>query len=419
MEGKCDMYVFSLLGRFQMMGESGVLNEETMRSEMLVKLLSFLITNRGHALNVQDLVSALWQQDEIDNPEGALKNLMYRLRIMLKKAFGEECFILTKRGAYAWNSEIKVLVDSEEFERHYTEARKPNISRAESIAAYEAAMDLYQGSFLSKYTDLHWVTPLSTYYHSLFLSGAKELSDSYIAVARYSEVEQFCARALKLDSADEHLHYNMLKALIFQKKKDLALEYYNKVEKLLHSSYGEQHLELLETLRDELYQIQTSSQAAQIEVIHQNMQEEDVTGAFICAFPIFKEIYRLEARKIKRFEIPEYVVLLTLEYHKGLSKDNKKLEDFLLGKMMDKLELILKDSLRVGDVASRYSDSQFIILLPSASYEAGMMVANRIIQKLYQETKHKHIKVKTDIEEVTVTEPFHNTDQTYQRSCQQ
>ena len=281
-----------------------------------------------------------------------------------------------------------------------------NCSHDQSIHFYETAMELYQGGFLAKYSDLHWVTPLHTYYHSMFLTGAKNLSEMYIASARYSEVEQICARALKLDATDEQLHFNMIKALIFQKKKELAMEHFKKAEKLLYSSYGERNSTALTALKDELYNMQKSASAAQIADIHQDMQEEEPEGAFICAYPIFREIYRLEARKIKRFEMPEYVLLITLEHASAAKSGNGQLDTYLMGKMMDRLESILKESLRIGDVAARYSESQFVILLPTSSYETGMMVANRIIKKLYEITKHRRIMVRTDIDEVTVAEPF-------------
>lgn len=401
------MYVFSLLGRFQMMGEEGVLNEDNIRSEMMVKLLSFLIIHREHALTVQELAEALWQEDETDNPEGALKNLMYRLRGVLKKTFGNTNFIVTSRGAYAWNPDVEILLDVEEFEKHCIKAREMNCAHTQSIQAYEAALELYQGAFLFKYSDLHWVTPLLTYYHSMFLTGAKNLSELYMASARYQDVEQICAKALKIDANEEQLHFNMIKALIFQKKKELATEHFKRAEKLLCSSYGERNSSALQALKEELYTIQKSEQASEISDIHEDMQEEEPSGAFICAYPIFREIYRLEARKIKRFEQPEYVLLITLEHQTGTNRTgNGQLDTFLMGKIMDRLENVLSQSLRLGDVAARYSESQFVILLPTSSYESGMLVANRIISKLYEETKNRRFSVKTDIDEVTIAEPF-------------
>ena len=78
-----------------------------------------------------------------------------------------------------------------------------------------------------------------------------------------------------------------------KKKKELATEHFKKAEKLLYSSFGERNLTALQTLKDELYNMQKSSNAAEIKDIHQDMQEEEPEGAFICAYPIFREFYRL------------------------------------------------------------------------------------------------------------------------------
>jgi hypothetical protein len=59
--------------------------EEDIRSDMVVKLLSYLAYNHKRSCTAQELTAALWQDDESANPVGALKNLAYRLRTILKK----------------------------------------------------------------------------------------------------------------------------------------------------------------------------------------------------------------------------------------------------------------------------------------------------------------------------------------------
>lgn len=59
--------------------------------------------------------------------------------------------------------------------------------------------------------------------------------------------------------------------------------------------------------------------------------------------------------------------------------------DKLLMKGMEELETSIRSSLRTGDVASRYSKTQFIVLLPMCSYESAAKVVMRI-QKNFQRT---------------------------------
>ena len=89
------MLTIRTLGKFQIRDEEHIVNEEEIRSPKMINLLAYLILHRNQTLTFYDMADALWQEEETGNPAGALKNLMYRLRVLLKKNFGEEDFILT------------------------------------------------------------------------------------------------------------------------------------------------------------------------------------------------------------------------------------------------------------------------------------------------------------------------------------
>ena len=107
---------------FSISDDSASLDEESIRSEMMTKLFIYILCHRQKELTVQELAEALWEEEESDNPAGALKNLMYRLRSLIKKTWGRNDFILTGRSAYIWNQEISVSLDIEVFEEKIKEA---------------------------------------------------------------------------------------------------------------------------------------------------------------------------------------------------------------------------------------------------------------------------------------------------------
>lgn len=401
------IFTVSLLGKFQILYKGNVLHDGNVRSAMLVKLLAYLLLNRAHASSVQELSDALWQENETENPAGALKNLMYRLRKILKRTFGEEEFIRTNRGAYSWNPEIRVLIDTEEFEAGCRRAREEVDKRA-AIACYEEAIELYQGSFLAKYDDSRWILPAATYFHSLFLSSSKNLAELYEGAKDYESMERVCVKALKYDMADEQIHCLRIRSMIRQNKQQLAEEYYDTAVKVLYQELGVRNTQGLQKIHKELLRMKKSSIAARMEEIHQDMQEpEEPEGAYICGYAMFREAYRMEARRIERLGMAEYVLLLTLTVDERCGKtENVQMEYFMLDKAMNNLEGVVKESLRIGDVAARYSDTQFVILLPACSYEAGMMVAARIISKFQNNPGSKRIRISSDIKEVTSSDPF-------------
>lgn len=397
----------NLLGKFQILYQGHVLNDDNIRSEMLVKLLSYILIHREHSLSVQELSEAMWQEDETDNPAGALKNLMYRLRTILKKHFGEQEFIRTSRGAYSWNEEVKVVIDVEEFEKNCKLAKEAG-NKESAISYYEEAVELYQGDFLAKYSDSKWIVPISTYFHSLFLSGIKNLAELYEEKGEYENMERVCAKALTYDMVDEQIHCLRIRSMIHQNKQKLAEEYYDTAVKVLYEELGVRNTQGLKQVYKELMKMKKGSAAAAIDEIHRDMREPgEPDGAYICGYAVFREAYRMEARRIHRMGMAEYVLLLTLTVDEKYGKaENEQMESFMLNKAMNSLEGVLKDSLRIGDVAARYSDSQFVILLPTCSYESGMMVASRIISRFNEIPGIKKIRIKSDIEEVTLSDPF-------------
>ena len=43
------------------------------------------------------------------------------------------------------------------------------------------------------------------------------------------------------------------------------------------------------------------------------MEKEEPREVFVCEYPVFREIYRVEARRIRRTGIAEYMLLITIE----------------------------------------------------------------------------------------------------------
>ena len=139
------------------------LTDVKLNSVMLGRLLVYMVINRDKILSTDEISSALWQKDETDNPTGALKNLMYRLRKVLKKTFGDADYIISHTGTYCWNNEIETVVDVDLFNKYIEEADCiGNADPDEAITKYESAIELYVGDFMPKYADIHWIISLNT-----------------------------------------------------------------------------------------------------------------------------------------------------------------------------------------------------------------------------------------------------------------
>lgn len=395
------MLTINTLGKFQITDGEAVLSEDDLHSPMLTKLFMYMLLYRDKSLTTEDIALAIWQGEETDNPAGALKNLMYRLRKNLMKYFGNIDFFVTNRGSYRWNPELDVNLDTEMFETLLNEAKSENVYE-EAVVKYEQAVALFNGDFMSKLIDLHWIMTLNTYYHSSYLSAVKALAELYTKLERYEDLEALCTEALKYESGDEQLYCYQIEARMRCGKISLALDSYERAREIMEKQLGIRKTTVLNKVYEELLSMSKGQTTYNIKEIKEDIIEEDPQGVFFCGYPIFKEIYHLEARKAVRTGQPENLVLLTLECK---NDDSPEIVEYRIKQAMIALEEKLKECLRVGDVAAKYSDSQFIILLPTCTRDLAFLVANRIIAKLNSRNdKYKNIRVRINIEEVASAE---------------
>ena len=389
-------------GKFEILNEQGCVNDENIRSGMLKKLILYIMMHRNHPLTVPELCDALWQEDEIDNPAGALKNLMYRLRNLLKTELGGDQYILSKKGYYFWNTEYEAVLDCEEFEKNLDKAKKNSFSNQERITYYEEAVKLYNGEFMLSVTDVFWILTRSAFYHSALISGVKELTKLYFDEGFYSKAEEVSVFALQLDPLDEQLNGNLVQAYIRQNKQKQAMDSYENIEKILYDQLGVRNTKRLQELKQELRSMDNGQALTNIDEMSSEITETDVDGAYFCGYAVFREIYRLEARKIRRLGMSEYLVLFTISMDAKVAQQiGEEQEKKYMRRAMDVMERMLCETLRIGDVVARYSSSQFVVMLTSCNYENCAMVTNRALSKFYRATSRiRGLNVKLDWEEV-------------------
>jgi GGDEF domain-containing protein len=53
----------------------------------------------------------------------------------------------------------------------------------------------------------------------------------------------------------------------------------------------------------------------------------------------------------------------------------------------------VKAGLRKGDVASRYSGAQYVLMLPTANFEDGQLVVNRILRIFKRHNPRSQLKI--------------------------
>lgn len=371
-----DVLEINMLGGFSLRYGDKVIDNQNSRSKKLWLLLEYLVTFRDKEVSQNDLIDLLWGNDDSENPANTLKTLLHRVRTMISTLdFADSKEVITySRGTYAWNNKFPIVVDTELFEEA-CRLGDTSSSEQEKIEYYMQAIEIYKGDFLPKSALEPWVVPINTYYHSEYLRIVHTVVDLLNQADRKYEVISICQKAVTLAPYDEQIQYHLIKALIDTGAQQAALQHYERVTDLFYSEFG---INLPDEITDLYREIIKSNNVAEVDlnIIQAKMEcsTNDNQGAFYCEYALFKEVYHIECRAAERNGQSVYLCMLSVIDNNGYTPTNRK----ILNAAMKHAEETIRLTLRRGDVFTRYSVSQFLLMLPTINYENGEKVLQRI-----------------------------------------
>lgn len=385
------------LGQFAVsVGERSIDNQAN-QAKKPWSILEYLITNRNREISSNELIELIWADEESNNPGGALKTLIFRSRKLLEPLeIPPQDLIVQKRGSYAWNTDYEIIVDADEFESLCNSAASLEQDEERQLDLYLQALNLYKGDFLPKSSWEAWVIPISTYYHSLYLQTAHRCIQLLSGKDRWKDVIDLCKRAISVEQFDEDFHYYLIYALYNIGEQNRAMEHYRFATELFYNEFSitpsERLKDLYKIIRDEKHGVTTD-----LTIIQDSMQEEqNGAGAYYCEFTVFRDIYQLEQRAIGRTGDSIYLCLLTIR-----NAQDELPKSSIMVRAMESLNTAITHSLRRGDVYCRYSIAQYMILLPTASYENGITVMKRIIHNFKKYYSRRELTVDFSLQSVT------------------
>lgn len=387
----------TMLGGFRIRVDGNVLTDEINRSQKLWNVLCYLIAHRERTVPQSEFIELFWPEENSANPTNALKTLLYRVRSLLEPLFGEGLEpILSQRGAYAWNPAIACEMDVDRFELLCRRAQDTALPAQKRMALYEEAAEMYRGDYLPKLANQMWVVPISAHYHALYLEAVKEYADLLEHAEKFETMAELCTRASQLDPLDESLHTLIVRALLRQGKDSAALSHYEKATDLLYRNLGVRPSEELRALYREIMDVEERLET-NLEAIQANLREAaQRPGAFVCEYGFFKEAYRLEARRSARSGACVHIALITVSLPDGGVPPLG-----VLNTTMDQLLEVLVHNLRRGDVVSKYSGAQYVVMLPAANFEDSTMVVERIVNAFYRQHRRNFLKITYRIRELS------------------
>ena len=381
------LYV-NMLGQFSLSYQGKTIDDSGDRSRKVWLVLAYLLYNRGRSVSADELMTLLHRK-EGTNPAGALKTTLHRARNVLDGLFtnaGHE-FILHRSGGYIWNVEYSPNIDIVQFERLCLEAKDEKDPDRKFGLLLEAE-ELFEGDFLKKLSSEIWVVPISAYYHRLYLELVVELLPLLEERGMFESVLRVAEKAIEQEPSKEEFYCSLMNAQLQLGKQKDAAKAYEDLRALLLNEYGVMPSDQTRQIYRKVLRI-INNNSLQLDAIKLQLTEEKAApGAMICEYDFFRVLYQAEARAIARNGIAVHVALLSV-----MNRDGDELSQRSMDKTMQNLMEQIRINLRKGDIASRCSVSQFIIMLPQANYENSCMVCRRIISAFNRQYPHSPARI--------------------------
>ena len=375
------MIEVALLGKMEFFVNGKNAESVVMSSRKGSQMLLYLLLNYGKSVPSTTLYEVLWPNQTSSNPENALKTLVSRLRSAFA-AFDDDLrkCISTDHGAYRWNTEIETNLDTLQLEKACGRALQIEEVNEELNQIKETVLSLYGGDLVIKHEEESWFLSRRTYYHGLFLKAVQHMIDVYKSAGDYDHVVQICRAALDLDAFDEQLHVELMDSLIKTNRSSEALAQYRHMTNLHYSYLGMPPSENLQSFYKQIAKADQSLDM-DIEAIRRTLEDSHgTTGAFVCDYAIFKDVYQLQMRNLQRLGTTMYIGIIMLS-----PVPQEQVEPLELDRAMHQLLNAMITCLRKGDTIARYSPTQFALLLPTINASTGRTVIRRIRNAYYSE----------------------------------
>lgn len=349
-------------------------HSEKIRRTKAMKLLQILIYYGEQGIAREKLLNALYVREELADAANNLRVTAHRLKKMIIDAgLPEYDYIVIKKGVYRWNAPVPTVVDARKFQELYEEAQNcADIKQKEELL--KQVCNMYRGEFLPEISGDEWVLLESVQYKKLYSNALKELCDGLIEKCDYEEALLFCEPACRLYPFDEWQSIK-IECFLGMKRYKEAMKEYDDTAKLFFEELGISPSERLMEQFDQMSSQLKHVKPKEIQDIKQRLKEEKGQGgAYYCSLPSFRDSYRLVTRMLERSGQSAYLMLCSLTDGKGhpLEKPEK------LELLSEELQNTIQHCLRKGDSFTKYSPSQYLVLLIGTNKENCGLIFDRI-----------------------------------------
>jgi DNA-binding SARP family transcriptional activator len=379
MTERMDEISIEMLGAFSVRyrGNEIVLGRNS--TAKFIQLLQLVWLRGEQGISKQQVLRCLYEGDDLSNPNNSFNNLLFQTRKQMVCAGLPHMDYIVKMGKiYIPDPNVPIHVDVLEFREAIAAARRENVNEERKLSFYRKAFDLYQGVLLPELGNKSWVVTDAAKLQDEFSEAVRYVGEAAKRKKDYEEMYHIYEKAARI-YPDNDWQASQIEALIFKENFKDALRLYDRTVNRYSDEMGLPPSEkMLENFRRMSQKV--VSPVSQIRDIQSSLQEKTMDGGYYCNYPGFIDVYHAMERNMVRSGDSVFLLLCTLvDYAGKLIQNRNKLET-----RSDVLKQCIGKSLHQGDVYTRYSASQYLVLLPGSSMEECDAVSKNISAKLQE-----------------------------------
>ena len=334
-------------------------------SKRALYLLMYLLLAKDRNVAAEELVDVFWEESDLNDGKNKLYNTIYLLRRSLARDGVPKDVIESVSGGYSINDSYEIWRDWEYFEK-----KTNQLIHEENLAVEELEhlFQLYRGDFFHSLRYEGWTEIQREKLRENYLTLIGVLSEKLYTAQKYRDTVNYLHSGIKYDPYRENFYLLYIKSLVKLGRIAEAINSYKKCEQIL-----KEELDVLpgQELKDEYHKIKTSRElTAKIE---DDIVFEDKinSGAMICDLDVFKKIYDLESRHVKRLK--KEFVMITIDF-KGIKLP------ISFSEAAEKISFMLRSC----DVICSCNNKMYLLLRDINMMSSGIIISrfNRFCQHL-------------------------------------
>lgn len=358
----------------------------------IMELFQILMINIRNGVPKIKIQQSLYEWESVNNRNRSLNNLIYRLKQQMSdEGIVQEEYISIKNGICKWVSEVPVEVDVDQFE--YAVASAEYLQGEEKRELLMQAFSLYRGELLPDMSTTSWVIEKRLQLKKTYRSCILQLEELLEENQEYETLFEVYSKAAELYPYDEW-QIGQINVLQKMERYDEAYEIYQKTVKEYFDELG---IPPSQKMLDMIHEMGTSlrNQECHLDDIKEVLDEdegEEQSGAYYCSYPSFEDIYRLIARTVERSGQSIFLMMCSVRYLDFNGRKSPNAEEALYESIFT--------TIRKGDIFTRYSKQQFLILLMGAQKENCDVIFERIRKKFKKKNRNTNCDLEFNVSEI-------------------